>query len=473
MALNINNFSTRLGKLFGYANSVKTQIAALYGSNLTSIFTSFDGTAYRGDISNLTPLSTPQTGLPSQIAISLYSQIQTSVNMFVIDAIRQEESVYDGTATTALKKLRDVMTATSKSFQAVTSSSATYTAGSGNQGNGTIIITDQRPPTSAGFTLQELFTETINGTCIVGGNVSNFGAATFRLSGLAALPPYNVEYPTGNSLVTIYGGSGVETNINCTSASITSSLGQAGLSLLSNGDFESWSATNTPTNWSIITGTAGTQITRGSTAARGTYALQIVGDGATLTRLRQQIASSNGAPSSVSAETQYCIACMARVSATGGTGIITVNLRDSAGTAVGTAITLRLSGGTQPLTATYQIYTSTFSVARGSLPTTLYLDIASTTVVSAGKTVMVDELIFAPMIPLYAGGPSVIAYSGSTDWNIQDNFTLSVISDTDDGAAGNEGLFMKSFQRWFRTEAQGIYLPVAASPTQADSYVTI
>ena len=242
---------------------------------------------------------------------------------------------------------------------------------------------------------------------------------------------------------------------------------------MSNGDFEGWSATNTPTNWSIITGTAGTQITRGSTAARGTYALQIVGDGATLTRLRQQIASSNGAPSSVSAETQYCIACMARVNSTGGTGVITVNLRDSAGTAVGTAITLRLSGGGQPLTAAYQIFTSTFSVARGSLPTTLYLDIASTTAVSAGKTVMIDELIFAPMIPLYAGGPSVIAYSGSTDWNTQDNFTLSVVSNTDDGAAGNQGLFMKSFQRWFRTEAQGIYLPVAASPTQADTYVTI
>jgi len=472
MALNVTDFCTRLGKLFGYANSVKTQIADLYGANLTSVVSEFDGTNYQPDIANLLPLARPQLGLPLQIAVQLYSQIQTSLNMFVIDAIRQEENVFDNTVITALRRFRDVMIANSEFFKIVETSSITYTAGAVNQGNGIIIATDLRSPSSNGIAMQELFTETINATCILGGNVANFGAATFRLQGLASLSPSNVEYPTGNSLATIYGGSGVGTNVTCTSASMTATANQSGMSLLSNGDFESW-VTNTPTNWTIVTGSAGTQITKGTTAARGSAALQIVGDGTTLTRLRQQISSSNGAPSTVSAETHYCIACMARVSATGGTGIITVNLRDSAGTAVGSAITLKLSGGGPLLTATYQIYTSTFSVARGSLPTTLYLDIFSTTVVSVGKTVMIDELIFAPMNQIYAGGPSVIAYSGTTDWNSQDSFSLDVVSNTDDGASGSNGLFMKSFQRWFRTESLGIFLPVDSTETQADSLVTI
>jgi len=462
MALNVANFSTRLGKLFGYANSIATQVSPLYAANLSSVLTTFDGTNYRNSVGNLADLLNNQMGLPSNIGLVAYQNIASSINDFVIDAIRQEESVYDGTIGTALRKLQAVMTANSKSFAAVGTSSLTYTATSGNQGNGTILVRGYRPASSSIF-LQEMFTETLNGNCTVGGNVSNFGAATFSILGLGALGSNNTQYPTGSGTTPV-AGSGIRTNITCTSASITASSGMAGVSLISNGDFESWSAAQEPTNWEIVTGVAGTQIGQGSTPARGSYNLQFNGDGTTLTRIRQQVASSNGAPASVSAETNYCIMFMARVSGTSPTGTVLVALRDSAGNVVGSSISLNLA----TLTTSYAIQSVSFSVARGSLPTTLYLDIYSTTAVKNACSLMIDELIFSPMVPLYGGGPSVIAYSGSTDWNTNDSFTIAVVSNS-----VSTGTFIKSFARWCKTEAQGIYLPVSGSPTESDGLVTV
>ena len=466
MALNVSNFTDRLGNLFAYAEQVRELNYFLYLDYLTSLTTDFDGSGYQSTIANLQPLGNIQTGIANTMAIPLYQGIQASITDFIIKSIQNGEGIYDGTLPTALRTLRDVMVANTKSFRTVNTSSITYTATSGNQGNGTVLVTAYRPASSTVF-LQEMFHETIKGECIQGGNVSNFGSATFTLTGLNSLAKTNMEYPRGDTDITIYGGSGLKTNITCTSASVTSSNGSSGVSLLSNGDFESWSS-NTPTNWTIVTGTAGTQVTQGTTPARGASALQFVGDGSTLTRIRQLIASSNGAPSSVSAETNYCIMFQAKVAAAA-TGTVLVALRDAAGTVVGTAITLNLA----TLTTTYAIKSVAFSVARGSLPTTLYLDIYSTTAIQSAKTLMIDELIFAPMIPLYAGGPSVIAYSGSTDWNKDDKFSIAVVSNTSDGAGGYNGKFMKNFKRWCQTEALGIYLPVSATPTEADTKITL
>ena len=463
MALNVANFTSRLGKLFGYANAVNTQVSPIYVANISSVMTTFDGTAYRSSVANIAAQAINQTGLPSTIGQVAYTEIQNSISAFIIDAIRQEESVYDGTLATALKRLRDVMVTGSRAFQEVGTSSIAYTATSGNQGNGTGISRAYRPASSSVF-LQEMFTESIYGTCTSGGTNQNFGVATFVLTGLAALDRKNTQYPNGVGTTPV-AGSGLRMAINSTSASITAPNGRTGISLLSNGDFESWS-TNTPTNWTITVGTAGTQVLRGTVTARGTYSLQMVGSGGVLTTLRQQIASSNGAPASVSAETNYCISFLCRVASSGSTGTVNVALRDSAGTVVGTAITLDLS----TLSAsTYAAQSVTFSVARGSLPTTLYLDIYSTITINAGKSLLIDELIFAPMIPLYLGGPSVIITNGTTDWNQNDSFNVAVVSNST-----SAGKYIKAFGRYCQTESQGIYLPVSTgSPTDVDSLLTL
>jgi hypothetical protein len=445
MAWNTTTFTTLLGRLFGYANSIKTQAADLYGANLSSVLTEFDGTDDRSSIANLAPLSIPATGLPATIGVGLYGQVAQSIQGFVIDYVRRETGVYDGTIDTALRQVKASLDAASDTFMWVGTSSITYTAGSGNQGNGTVLVRAYRPASTTVFR-QEMFSETINMRCVTAGTVGNFGQGTFQLTGVAALPSNNTEWPSG---------SGTNTQVNATTASITASVGTPGVSILANGDFESWSS-NTPQGWSIVTGTAGTQITQGTTAARGSYALQFNGDGSTLTRIRQQIASASGAPTQVLAETDYALVLYARVGAAT-TGTVVVALRDASGTTVGSAITLNLAS----LTTTYAISSTTFSISKTALPTTLYLDIYSTTAIANTGVLYIDEVVLAPMTQMYPGGPTVLIYPGSKDWAIGDTGSIATVSNF-----STNGTFMKAFQRWLQPERRGIYL-TAVNPSVA------
>jgi len=135
-------------------------------------------------------------------------------------------------------------------------------------------------------------------------------------------------------------------------------------------------------------------------------------------------------------------------------------------TTVGSAVTLNLAS----LTTSYAISSTTFSIAKSALPTTLYLDIYSTTAIANTGILYIDEVVLAPMTQMYPGsvGPSILIYPGSTDWAVGDRGTISV---TSDGSAN--GLFMKGFQRWLQPERFGIYLPVSATPTISDTLVTV
>lgn len=454
MAWSTTDFTTRLGKLFGYANSVQTATYDLYGANLTSIFTTFASTSDRASVGNLADQAIPATGLPATMGVGVYGLIRDSINAFVVDYVRRETSIYDGTVVTALREVFSQVTAASATFRSVGTSSISFAATSGNQGNGTVLVRGYRPASSTVF-LQEMFTESILLRCVEGGNVGNFGEGTFQLTGLATLDNTNTEWPSGSS---------TNLQVQATSASVTAAVGTPGVSLLANGDFESWTS-NTPQGWTIVTGTAGTQVLRGTTPARGSYSLQFVGDGSTLTRIRQQIASASGAPTQVRAETDYALVLYARVGAAT-TGTVVVALRDASGTTVGSAVTLNLAS----LTTSYAISSATFSIAKSALPTTLYLDIYSSTAIANTGVLYIDEVVLAPMTQMYPGstGPSILIYPGSTDWAVGDRGTISVTSD-----GSTDGLFMKGFQRWLQPERSGIYLPVSATPTISDTLVTV
>lgn len=454
MAVNITNLATRLGKLFGFANSVKTQMSPLYGANLTSLLTQFDGTDYRQVVSAFAGMSNPQSGMSSFIGQSLYSMVQASATNLIMETMRVEGGVYDGTLITAYKGFRDAMIAGSESFRKVGTSSLTTTATAGNLGTGSIIARSLRPASTD--YLQEIYDETLTGTCQTAGNVLNFGAATFRLGGEASRNYTNTEWP---------GGSGTGTAITATPAAINSPQGDAGRSIIANGAFENWS-TNTPAQWTITVGSAGSQVLRSSVPARGAYALSMVGDGATLTTLRQQLAYSNSTPVTIQPDTDYALVVYARKTAAGTTGTVKIGLRDVSGTTItgSSEITLALSS----VTTSYAVYSTSFSIAKSAVPTTVYLDIYSTTAIASGNTLIIDELVLAPMTRVYPGGPSVLIYPGTIDWAVNDSFTLDVVSTT-----STNGKFMASFARFLGLERQGVYLPVSATPTQADSLVTI
>lgn len=454
MAWSTTDFTTRLGKLFGYANSVQTQMSPLYNANHASIFTTFASTSDLPAVSNISPMSLDATGFPMMLGNPVYGQVVTSVTKFIMDYVQREVGVYDGTMATSLRAVRDSLITATDTFDRVLTSTIAFTATSGNQGNGTVLVNATRPDGTADLR-QEMFTEDIKVRALDAGTVANFGEATFQFTGLSAYPNMNTEWPNG---------SGCNISLRATSASVTASVGTPGVSLLANGDFEAWS-TNTPRNFSIVTGTAGTQILRGTTAARGSYSLQYTGDGATLTTIRQQIASGSGAPASVQAEQHYAISFWARVGAAT-TGIVQVRLENAAGTTVGTAITLDLS----TLTTSFTQHSVSFAIAKSALPTTLYMVIRSTTAIANTGILYLDELILAPMHQLYAGGPMALVTVGTSDWAVNDSGNIAVASTT---GSGTDGIFMKAFQRWLRPEAQGIYLPISATPTINDNLVTV
>jgi len=453
LSVSISDLATRLGKLFGYGQSIATRIDPLYTTNLDSLLTDFDATDYRDAVAGFLNAANPRSGFPNTLGASTYALVQQAVNNLILNTIRIEGSTYDGTMLTAYRGLRDAMTLQSESFQKATSASATVTMGS-NLGTGTALVRANRPASTD--YLQEMYAETITARCTAPGNVLNFGAASFVLSS-----PINYAY--SNTLWP--GGSGISTSITATPAAINSPTGESGRSIIANGAFENW-ATNTPANWSITVGAAGTQVLRSSVPARGSYALGMVGDGSTLTTLRQQLAYSNSTPVTIQPETDYALICYARKTASGTTGVVKIGLRNSSGTTItgSSEITLDMSS----VTTSYAVSSTTFSIAKSAVPTTVYLDIYSTTAIGSGNTLIIDELVLAPMTRVYQGGPSVLIYPGTIDWAVDDSFTLDVVSTT-----STNGKFMANFARFLGLERQGIYLPVSATPTQADSLVTI
>lgn len=442
----------------GYARSVRIKADPLIAS-VQTVMNAFDTTSYRNDVSVLSTLASSNGGIASFLGVNMYQIIQNSISQHLVNTIKIESGVYDGTVQTALKSLQQSMIDNGDSLRQVGTSTIADTYGS-NQGNGVTLTNILRSPSGDGFALQELFTETINALCISSGNSQNFGVASFSLTGLQRIIESNTEYPQGEA--TVLGGSGIKNVLQSSSASIGSSTGQSGSNILSNGDFEVWSS-NVPRNWTIVTGTAGTQVLQGTVPARGTYNLQLVGNGSTLTRLRQQIASSSGAAFNVFAEVTYSLSFMYRMaSASGNTGVVVVGIRDSIGNSVSPAITINLA---TLATTDYTYASTTFSLARGSVPTSLYLDIYSTTAIANTKQLYIDELMLTPMIELYSGGPKIIITNGEVDWNIGDTFALDVVSNATSG-----GTFIKSIQRWLRPEQQGCLLPVSTTPTIPDSY---
>lgn len=453
LGVDITNLATRLGKLFGYGEAIATQLDPLYTTNLGSLLTDFDATDYRDAVAGFLNAANPRTGFPNTLGASTYTLVQQAVNSLILNTIRIEGSTYDGTMMTAYRGLRDAMTLQSESFQKATSASATVTMGS-NLGTGTALVRANRPASTD--YLQEMFAETITARCTAPGNVLNFGAATFNLTTPANYSFANTLWP---------GGSGISTNLTATPAAINSPTGESGRSIIANGAFENW-ATNTPANWSITVGSAGTQVLRSSVPARGSYALSMVGDGATLTTLRQQLAYSNSTPVTIQPETDYALICYARKTAAGTTGVVKIGLRNSSGTTVtgSSEITLNMSS----VTTSYAVSSTTFSIAKSAVPTTVYLDIYSTTAIGSGNTLIIDELVLVPMSRVYPGGPSVVIYPGTIDYALEDSFTVDLTNNYTSNA-----VFMANFARYIGMERQGIYLPVSATPTQSDALVTI
>jgi hypothetical protein len=166
--------------------------------------------------------------------------------------------------------------------------------------------------------------------------------------------------------------------------------------------------------------------------------------------------------SGLKSETCYAINCYLISDGTPG-GSITFKLVDGIGgtalnDAAGNANTITVSGaGLSTSWETLSANASSVPVFRTpvNVPAIVYLQI---TFAPTGQAVWIDHLAFGEMVALYDGGPLVRVFGGRDAFVEGDTFGVAVAND-------RAGTFNEHFNRSFQTNAKGIQLPYAGSPT--------
>ena len=221
--------------------------------------------------------------------------------------------------------------------------------------------------------------------------------------------------------------------------SVQLSTAQAAETLV-NRDFESWDGANTPNNWAIETGIAGTEVIQETAAVdvhRGTSALKLVGNGFDI-RLVQELPSEAGSFLAPSQQMYYAV----YVKAAGVTdGKLTIRMESPSGGYTASASeeivldTTALGG-----IAAYTLQ-SFFLPLPASLPEDLRWVVRYEADVGAGPDgeVWIDSMGLAPLV--YANGIGLAISAGATSFVQGDRFSLQVDN--------TEGIFSQFFRRRF------------------------
>lgn len=335
----------------------------------------------------------------------------------------------------AIQKLAAQMTSATTSLVRPTIA-ATPSAGSSNVGNGSLIVSlvdaDGKP-------VDHVFAETITGTCVddAYAGSATAGQESWSFVGEVAVEDFDFNWP---------GGSDANQTLTAVNPSLTSGL------ILTDGDFENWTS-NAPDDWDIIVGTAGTTISRGSSPHTGTYDLLFTGDGSQLTCIRQEV--------SLEANTVYAFHGWAKTDGSVAAGVLRIRLVDGSNTVFndkeGTANSFNttISGLTSSYTPIYAFFRTP-----PVLPTTTKIEIALTTALTNTEVLHMDRFALVEATQLYTGGPWVALFGGSTNFAINDTFTIAV---TNSHGTTN---FSRQVDRLFGLRELGLKIPSSTGGTQ-------
>lgn len=218
------------------------------------------------------------------------------------------------------------------------------------------------------------------------------------------------------------------------------------------GNVNQLTSTNATTGGSIAhaTTTAGTAF-----VLRGSRALVIDSDGSQQTAIYQKLEG-------LSAGTVYCCSLWAAVDVVPAAGVVDVELVDDIGGTVLSSCQFNASSLTTSFKHVSQVTATAADCMLRTpevLPAAVYLRIRTSTAVSSGTSLYLDECVVTPAVQLYTGGPMVAVITGKTNWQIGDTFTIA--------AANNRaGLLQEWFERNFNMSALGLLLPSNGSGTE-------
>lgn len=189
-------------------------------------------------------------------------------------------------------------------------------------------------------------------------------------------------------------------------------------------------------------------------------ALGIVGDGATQPALYLSL-------SGLLPETNYVVHFRVKKTGTPAAGVI----RFAVVSEIGGAPTADAQAGdndvaydlTGALTTSFVSHFFTVRLTKAQTQP-VYLEILTTSAISAGTSVYIDEMAMVVMRELYTGGPSVAVFSGKAPPLVGDKWNLSV-------ANGREGSWQTAFDRLFDMRSKQLLLPIAGSLHLLDSLI--
>lgn len=336
-----------------------------------------------------------------------------------------------------------------------------FTNTNATPGNAVIVVSTKRP--SDGAVLENSFAETIQVTCAAdsySGNQTAFNEL-FTVTGENSQGDvFAYNWPLGSGA-------------NTTTSAIDGGTSNGSGNLLTNSGFATFTS-NTPNNWTITVGTAGTNIFKETSLIfTGAAALKITGDGSsTLTSLQQQFNNAAGTGGALTLQTQYGVNLWLRGGASPpAQGVLQVDLVDQNGTIINdeggapNSFTIDLT----TLTSTYQPFNGAFRTPI-VMPTSQYLRLHLTTSLPNGVSVYVGKVSLGSMTQLYTSGPFLSIHAGSIP-SVQNDYTSVSITNSL-GAGGTKSTFQVLCNQLFGLQPSDILIPSAAVPTISDNLIS-
>lgn len=396
--------------------------------------------AYASLLSELESLQAGMSGMPAAIKQAAQTDL---INSFDADDPLPELSVE-----AALDALwRQMRTAVTRYVDANTLG-ATVTS-TGNTGTGAVVA---HTKDGLGVPLENLLAEDLLVTVT---DVSTPAAAQLRVRGEAAQDDkLHWLWPAG---------SGADASFAAIDAADTA------VNLLANGTFNTFTAANTPDNWTIAVGVAGTDIFEEATTVyvAGGKALKFLGTGgAPLSQIYQSVLAN------VDSRTVYALNCWVRVDSAPAAGVLVLDLHD--GTSVindeaGNAITVSIDLTT--VGTTFAAQQLKFALPE-PLPTIVRVRIRLSTALTSGRAMYLDHLALAPLAQpgtVPGATPYLGFFSGSSNWAADDGSGEKVLKIAVTNNRASQ--WQEKFDEYFDASDLGFTLPTAGTTLLNDNLI--
>jgi hypothetical protein len=429
---------TRLGRIGRLAQDVRS-LSTTLGTSFESLMAQYD------------TLRTAVDGVPT-LARGVRTNLPTFLNTLsrnaettLLEMVRADAPYAAGSVTEALQELiRQMITAGASVKTQTVSGSAAVIAG--NTGNGFLGLQTQR---GDGLQQELIVPEVVPIKCTAdsqNGRTSP-GREQFTYYGEVGGSMWADNYPVGSGRTMVF---------SCVSADTQGQSGLINGNLLRNSNFETFTTTDIPDNWTVVSGTPTTNFRR-STAQKftGTSSLEIRGTGATSTSIEQTFLSGQFVPLST-----YALTFWYKITG-GAAGSVYIRDADSA------YVDEEIDCAAGPVVWTRR--TVYFRTGR-QIPTDFKLVITEAGPLPVGTNLFLDNMTLAPLTQLYPGGPGIIIVQADSNWSVGDGFTLTTTNNF--GGASNVSTFQWLFERLFGMNLKGLLLPSAGSPTIADTLIS-